>query len=109
VLLMMQEAVPVLTFGNHRRGKPIQVDIHDPTVRGLIKAGYLKIRWKELPHGADSLDSAGVDGVPTDHLGSGVAGEPQAEEDVDGAGEDQPGEEDRPRAQGDAALHRADL
>lgn len=105
---MTQEAVPVLTFGNYKKGLPIQVDIHDPVVRGLVKAGYLKIRWKELPHGADSLDSAGSGSVSSDHLDSGVAGEPPQEE-VDGADQHQPEQEDSPRAQGDGTLHQPDL
>lgn len=81
----MEEAVPRLTFGNYKKGLPIQVDIHDPTVRGLVKAGYLKIRWKE-PHGTDPLDPAGPDSVPA---GSVDPDDPRGAEaaQVDGTGE----------------------
>lgn len=53
-----EEAVPRLSFGNYKMGQPVQVDIHDPVVAGLVKAGYLKIRWKE-PNGTHPLDPAG--------------------------------------------------
>ena len=99
---MTEEAVPTLTFGNYRRGKPIQVDIHDPMVAGLIKCGYLKIRWKELDRGADTVDPAGPEPVPAGGVGSGAAGELQEEAPVDGTRQREPEQKDsaRPQAAG---------
>lgn len=87
----MQEAVPNLTFGNYKMGRPVQVDIHDPVVAGLIKAGYLKIRWRE-PRGTDSLDPGGSDSVSAAGVDPGGLGEP-AEAQVNGAGEHRSGAE----------------
>ena len=89
--MMTQEAIPNLTFSNYKLGQPVQVDIHDPTVAGLIKAGYLKIRWKE-PRGTDPLDPAGPDDISAAGVDSGDTGQPQ-EAQVDGDGEHRPGAE----------------
>ena len=95
--MLLEEAEPVLTFGNYRKGQRIQVDIHDPTVAGLIKAKYLKIHWKERgdareldspvdPAGSDSVPAGGVD--PDD-----LRSAQDAEEVADGQGEHRSGEE----------------
>ena len=100
---MTEEAEPVLTFGNYRKGQRIQVDIHDPTVRGLIKAKYLKIHWKESGD-ARTLDSpvdpAGSDSVSAGGVDPDVAGDLQDAEEVDdGQGEHRPEQKDPDSAQ----------
>lgn len=92
------EVQAVMSFGTLRRGDRLQVDIHDPKVRGLIKGGYLKLVWKERGD-VTGVDSAGdpdgpglvsVGGVDPDD-----SGDSQAEEEVDdGPGEHRPEPED---------------
>ena len=92
---MTEEVRAVVSFGQVKRGDRLQVDIHDEKVAGLIKAGYLKIIWKE-PADAGSVDSAehpaGSEHVPAGRVGSRAASEP--EEEVDGPGEHRPAPED---------------
>lgn len=97
---MIEEVRATVSFtgssvlGNLKRGDRIQVDIHDPVVAGLIRAGYLKITWKETgdvtPLGdpadfdwADCLFSTGVDARTVQ----------ETEAQVDGPGEHRSGEE----------------
>ena len=82
-------------LGNVKRGDRIQVDIHDPVVAGLIRAGYLKIIWKEPSDATQLGDPADPDWVDC-LFGSGVdAGAVQeAEAQIDGPGEHQSDEED---------------
>lgn len=87
----MVEAVPNLTFGNYKMGRPVQVDIHDPAVAALVEAGYLTIRWKE-PYGTDPLDPAGSDNVPVRGVGSDDPRDAETAQ-VDGPGEHRPAEE----------------
>jgi hypothetical protein len=85
-----------MSFGALKRGDRLQVDIHDPKVAGLIKGGYLRIVWKERDYARelDSADDPAWSGHDTaDHLDSGGAREPQTEEDLDGQGENRPGQE----------------
>lgn len=54
--MLLSEVQANLMFGNFRQGQRYKVDIHDPTVAGLIKAGYLKIIWKGREDAADTWD-----------------------------------------------------
>lgn len=67
--MLLSEVQANLMFGNFRQGQRYKVDIHDPTVAGLIKAGYLKIIWKGRTDGTDSLDPDRAERLP----GPGVA------------------------------------
>jgi hypothetical protein len=92
----MADVKVLVSHGTRRRGDRLTVDIHDPAVRGLIQAGYLKIIWKERGDDARELDSA----VDPDGPGSVSAGgvDPgdtgaEAEEVADVPGEHQPDKE----------------
>lgn len=71
-----------LSFSDLKLGDRVKVDIHDPKVAALVKAGYLKIIWREPD--AAMAHSAGPGPGPRSDLG---AGDP-AEEEVDGDGQD---------------------
>lgn len=92
----MEEVAANMAFNGLRIGQRLQVDIHDPKVRGLIQGGYLRIIWKGDGDatGVDSaVDPGRVDFVPAGRVGSGGAGKPAQTEAVDGAGEHQSGAE----------------
>lgn len=97
---LMTEVKAVVSFGTLRRGDRLQVDIHDPKVRGLIQGGYLKIIWKGSGDG--QMDGAADPDLPglvsAGSVDSGGEREPATEEVDDGPGEHQPDSEgdDRP-------------
>jgi hypothetical protein len=66
-----------LAFSGYKRGQRLQVDIHDPAVRGLIQAGYFTIVWKEASDVTDPLDFERADAVSGDSVDVGVEGSPQ--------------------------------
>lgn len=76
----MTEVQANLMFGNFRQGQRYEVDIHDPVIRGLVKAGYLKIIWKAASDAAGTLDLGGAGDVPGDGVGVGMVGPSQEEE-----------------------------
>lgn len=88
---MTEEAKAIVSFGQLKRGDRIQVDIHDPTVAGLIKGGYLKVIWRD--HGP--VDSSSDPG--RSELVSAGSVDPsdlrESEEEVDGPGEHRPAAE----------------
>lgn len=91
---MTEEVRAIMSFGTLRRGDRLQVDIHDPAVRGLIKGGYLRIVWKERGDAREldsPVDPAGPGHDTVDHLDSGGVRESQAEEELDGQGEHRSG------------------
>jgi hypothetical protein len=96
VLLMTEEAKAIMSFGQLKRGDRLQVDIHDPVVAGLIKGGYLKIIWKE-PSDARTVegsdDPGWADCLFSDRVDAGALQEAEAQ--VDGPRESEPGEGDR--------------
>lgn len=101
--MLLEEVRATVSFtgssvlGNLKRGDRIQVDIHDPVVAGLIRAGYLKIHWKEPSDATQLGDPADPDWVDC-LFGSGVdAGAMQeAEAQIDGPGTHRPHEESEP-------------
>lgn len=68
---MTEEVKANLSFGPYRLGQRIQVDVDDPAVAGLIKAGYLTILRKE-PGSAAVDDPDGLSRVPGVGVDSGV-------------------------------------
>lgn len=91
------EVRATVSYGNVRKGDRLQVDIHDPAVAGLIKAGYLKIIWKGVDD-AGKVDSA-VDTPRPERVPAGRVDTrrmPEPEEEVDGTGGHRPCEEDSP-------------
>jgi hypothetical protein len=101
-VLLMQEAEPILTFRGYKKGQRIQVDIHDPTVRGLIQAKYLKIHWRESGDAREldsPLDPAGSSRISAGGVDPDDSGDPQDAEEVDdGQGEHRPAAQDRDSA-----------
>ena len=119
---MTEEVRANLSFSNLRRGDRLQVDIHDPQVAGLIKAGYLKIIWKE-PREHDPVDSGRVGGVPDSGVDGGVARPAQTDKGKsaaaprssaaktavsDGQGEHRPGEKGADSTQAGRSAHTPD-
>lgn len=86
---MTEEALANLSFDHLRKGDRIQVDIFHPRIAALVRAGYLKIIWKERGD-----DSVGEDSGSPALLGGGsdsdlVAGDTVTAKAVgDGAGAD---------------------
>lgn len=95
--LLVTEVKVTVAHGQLKRGDRLQVDIHDPAVAGLIKAGYLKIHWKEAGDGTDSLDPVRSGPVSAGSVDPGDT-RAAAEEVADGAGEHQPEQKDSDRA-----------
>lgn len=88
---MTEEAKAIVSFGRLKRGDRIQVDIHDPQVAGLIKAGYLTVNWRDRGS-VDRPDDSGR----AEHVSAGGvdSSDPRGqEEEVDGPGEHRSGEE----------------
>jgi len=111
-----------LSFRDVKRGDRLQVDIHDPQVAGLIKAGYLTIIWKE-PREHDLVDSGRAGIVPDSGVDVGAVRPAQKDEGKsaatprssgkkaavsDGAGESGPGEKDPGGAQAGGSSHTPD-
>lgn len=76
----MTEVQANLMFGNYRMGQRYEVDIHDPVIHGLVKAGYLKIIWKAASDAASTLDLGGAGDVPGDGVDVGMVGPPREDE-----------------------------
>lgn len=81
------EVQAVLSFGPYQRGERALVDLEDPAVAGLVKAGYLQLM--EVSGG--STGGVGVGVVPVVGVGAGVEGSPSSEV-SDVAGEPESGE-----------------
>jgi hypothetical protein len=84
-----------MSYGHLNRGERLQVDIHDPAVAGLIRGGYLKIIWKESGDVItvdDSDDPGWADCLFGDGVDAGALQEAEAQ--VDGPREAEPGEGD---------------
>lgn len=104
---MSEEAKVIVAFDQLKRGDRIQVDIDHPTVKALVKSGYLKIIWRDCGTAAVA-HSAGTEPGATGDLDPGAQGptpdeeqpeQPeQPEEAVDGTRKRQPAKKKSPGA-----------
>jgi hypothetical protein len=92
----VEEVKANMAFSHLKRGDRLQVDIHDPYVAGLIRGGYLTIIWKESSDVAavdNPFDPGWADCLFGDGVDAGAVQEAEAQ--VDGPGEPEPGQGDR--------------
>lgn len=93
----MTEAQANLSFDHLKRGDRVQVDIHHPRIVALVAAGYLTIKWKEVPDVTRMGDNVDPDLLPAGSdrdLGRLLPELPQETTVTDGTGDDisQPGD-----------------